>query len=242
MYNLNGPMRENVEKYFREYRGTYEKVYNSGFWRAYRRLAYRRLTGAAPASGPWSVLDIGGGALLSLPDLLEDARVREYVVVDLISHLPEGLPKVRFVQSDALSFLQGCPPANFDLAVIFGLLMYMEPAEARAVLSKLAGALRPGAAVVVHEAGGAGEAHLVTEGGLERSVDLAKLVEGLPFRLIVDETYDVLPLRRLVMAADRLLVRLLGRGVPARLFLALLGFERALGAGVDRLWVLRREG
>jgi len=233
-------MREKVEKYFREYRGTYEKVFNSGFWRAYRRLAYRRLAAQAPSSGPWRVLDVGGGALLSLPDLLEDARVREYVVVDLVSSLPEGVPKVRFVKSDALSFLRSCPAGGFDLAVIFGVLMYMEPAEARAVLEQLALALRPGAAVVVHEADRSGEAHLVTEGGLERSVDLDKLIEGLPFSVAADERFHVLPVRRVVMAADRALARVLGRGLPAGMFPALLGLERALGTGVDRLWVLKR--
>lgn len=232
-------MRENVEKYFREYRGTYEKVYNSGFWRAYRRLAYRRLAAEAPGGGPWRVLDIGGGALVSLPDLLADARVREYTVVDLVSSLPEGLPKVKFVKSDALSFLEGCPPGGFDLAVIFGVLMYMEPAEARSVLEKLASAMRPGGAVAVHEAHNSGEAHLVTEGGLERAVDLEGLIAGLPFRVTAKESVHVLPVRRLVMAADRQLGRL-GLGLPPGLFSALLGVERSLGTGVDRLWVLRR--
>ena len=141
---------EGIKAYYEGFED-YGTLYDTGFWRQYRREAGRLLAAALPARSGLRVLDLGGGALLSLRELHADPRVSEYVVVDLVVKLPPGLPKVATAESDILSYLKTYAGAPFDAVIFFGVLEYLKDADASEVLRRLPAVLARGGRVLVHE-------------------------------------------------------------------------------------------
>jgi SAM-dependent methyltransferase len=144
--------------------------YGRGLWRAYRRRA-ARLLAERLGPPPWRVLDLGGGSMPSLPDLLADPRLGSWLVVDLVDKLPTKPPKLSLEKADAATFIAGYRGQPFDAVLCFGLLMYLPPETARELLRGLASVTAPGALLLSHEP------HADAAPGLdarfERSVDAA---------------------------------------------------------------------
>lgn len=144
--------------------------YGRGLWRAYRRRAARLLADRL-GPPPWRVLDLGGGSLLSLPELVEDPRVASWTVVDLVDRLGARPPRVSVVVGDAARFIAEHRGEPFDAVVCFGLLMYLKPDASRALLAGLGRVVKPGALLLSHEPRARAAAGL--DAGIERPVDVS---------------------------------------------------------------------
>ncbi|UPT74553.1 MAG: class I SAM-dependent methyltransferase [Elusimicrobiota bacterium] len=175
------------------------------------------------------MLDLGGGSLLSLPDLVADPRVSSWTVVDLVDRLGERPPRVSFVKSDAARFVADWSGEPFDAVVCFGLLMYLPSDAARGLLDALPRVMKPGAALLSHEPNASAAGHL--ERGLERTA--AEPAEPRGWRVELREAHNH-PL--LWAAAARLNAPALWEGAAGDLLLAA---EARLGGGLDDLAVLR---
>lgn len=204
--------------------------YGRGPWRAYRRRAARLLSERL-GPGPWRVLDLGGGSMPSLPDLISDARLGSWLVVDLVDKLGAKPPRVEFVRADALSFVEAWHGEPFDAVVCFGLLMYLKPDDSRRLLAGLPSVLKPGGFLLSHEVNERGRAHL--NAALERPVDAAAEA-GAGFETAVREEHTHPLLRRL---AARFGPERLWEGTAGD---ALAALEAAAGGGLDTLTLLRR--
>ncbi|MBI4060216.1 MAG: methyltransferase domain-containing protein [Elusimicrobia bacterium] len=224
-------MGEGTKAYYEGFED-YGVLYDTGFWRQYRREAGRLLAAALPARTGLRVLDLGGGALLSLRELHADPRVSEYVVVDLVVKLPAGLPKVAATQSDILSYLRAYSGPPFDAVIIFGVLEYLKPADAEEVLRLVPGCLSPEGRVLVHEPNARAAAYMTRGQGEQRTVELESLLSGSGLALIERRDYH-LPRVRAVCAK-------LGLRSPALLRMG-LALERLLGGGADSLYLLKRD-
>jgi hypothetical protein len=216
-----------VARYFEDFEG-YGR-FNDGIWRAYRRLSYNRFVRRMAAKPPWRILDVGGGSLASLPDLLADERVLEYHIVDLVDNLKHKPSKLTFHKGDALTFARAYGGAKFDGAVVFGVLMYMPPERGCELLGLLSKALEPGAPVLVHEPNDRSTPYLNAE--MEHSVDVAALAGAAGF--------EVLSARNFNVPSCRGALRRLGPLAPS-LARATLAVEAAMNSGVDGLYLLRR--
>lgn len=205
--------------------------YGRGLWRAYRRRAARLLADRL-GPPPWRVLDLGGGSLLSLPDLAADPRVASWTVVDLVDRLGERPAKVSFVKDDAARFVAAWDGPPFDAVVCFGLLMYLQPEDSRAALSALARATAPSAILLAHEPGLGAERLL--DASTERPVDAAS--EARESWIPVHRERHNHP--RLWGAAARFGSETLWEGAAGD---ALLALEARLSGGLDELLLLRRK-
>lgn len=238
---------DDVQAYFAGQKDAYAAAYSRGFWAAYRRRIYHRIASRLPRApaGSLRVLDLGGGALLSLPDLLADPRVGRYVVVDVVDHLPPGLPKVESVAKDLQTYLAERRPGDerFHVVILFGVLMYLGPEHALKTVRRLPDVLESGGLIVSHEPNARAAPYLVSESGLERPVDAALLTEGTGLSVELTEDYDVPLLRGLLNRFDRLLGGLTGRKglvVSDRVARAVVRCETLLGMGVDRFTLLQK--
>jgi SAM-dependent methyltransferase len=205
----------------------YEDYGRRGLWKAYRRRAARRLA-ARLGPAPWRVLDLGGGSLLSLPELVSDPRVASWTVVDLVDRLASKPAGVSLVRGDAAAFVAGWTGEPFHAVVCFGLLMYLPPAGARSLLEGLPRILVPGGVLLSHEPNASAAAHL--EAGLERPAGGA----APPGWEELDAETHNHPL--LWAAASRLGSAALWEGTAGD---ALLSLEAAWGGGLDTLRLLR---
>jgi SAM-dependent methyltransferase len=219
-----------VEEHFKSF-SDYGR-YGRGPWRAYRRRA-ARLLAERLGPGPWRVLDLGGGSMPSLPDLIADPRLGSWLVVDLVDKLGEKPRRVEFRRADAAAFVESHQGEAFDAVVCFGLLMYLKPEDSRRLLSALPRILKPGGCLLSHEVNARGAAHL--NAAIERSVDVPTEA-GSSFELILREEHTHSWLRR---AAARLAPEPRWEG---RCGDALVALEAALGGGLDTLALLRRDG
>lgn len=206
--------------------------YGRGLWRAYRRRA-GRLLAERLGPPPWRVLDLGGGSMPSLPELLDDARVSSWQVVDLVDKLTPRPPKVAVHRGDVSAFVGSYDGPPFDAVICFGLLMYLRPETSRALLVSLAHVTREGALLLSHEPH-ASSASLL-DGALERPVDVA--AEAAPaWSPLLTERHNH---PRLWSAATRLIDDPLLEGPLGDAAMAL---EPRLGNGLDTLTLLRRAG
>ena len=221
-------MGEGTKAYYEGFED-YGTLYDTGIWRQYRRVAASMVIAALPDRPGLRVLDLGGGALLSLRELHADPRVSDYVVVDLVVRLPAGLPKVRSVTSDILSFIKGYSGPAFDAVIFFGVLEYLSDTDAAAALRLLPALLAPDGQVLVHEPNARAAAYMTRGDGEQKTVELEALLPGTGLELIERRDYD-LPRLRTVLAKLKI-------KSPA-LLRAALTFERALGGGVDSLYRL----
>lgn len=204
--------------------------YGRGLWRSYRRRA-GGLLAARLGAPPWRVLDLGGGSMPSLPELLADERVGSWQVVDLVDKLAPRPPKVAVHLGDAAAWVAAYDGPLFDAVVCFGLLMYLRPADARALLAGLRRVTAEGALLLSHEPHASSAGGL--DAGLERPVDVA--AEAAPaWSPVLTERHNH---PRLWGAAARL-------GAPGvwegALGGALVAAEARLGGGLDTLTLLRR--
>lgn len=202
--------------------------YGRGLWRAYRRRA-ARLLAAKLGPAPWRVLDLGGGSLLSLPDLVADPRVASWTVVDLVDRLGERPPKVSFVKDDAVRFVTAWSGPPFDAVVCFGLLMYLPPDAARGLLDALPRVMTPGASLLSHEPNASAATRLET--GLERAAAADAALLGWSRTLVETHNHPIW-----WAVAARLGRPRLWEGAAGD---ALLAAEAAWGGGLDTLAVLR---
>lgn len=233
MFNLGVSLtRESLEEYYRSVEG-YAGVYGRGLWRAYRRAAYEAVRPRLQALGrPLRVLDIGGGAMISLPELVADPTVAEYTIVDLVisPELPGG--KVRAVRADATEYLASCSPASFDAVVVFGVLYYWGKDKGGGLLSAIKRVVRADGCVLIHEPNAAAKG-LVEDFAEPFDLEPVAAQAGLT---VLERGRSHIPwLRRAVARWERLTGRPLGQGSCA----VLLGVERRWGGGVDTLCVLR---
>lgn len=204
--------------------------YGRGLWVAYRRRA-ARLLAERLGPGPWRVLDLGGGSMPSLPDLLADPRLGSWLVVDLVDKLPSKPPKLSLVQGDAAAFVASYRGEPFDAVLCFGLLMYLRPQASRGLLAGLAAMTKPGALLLTHEPHA--DAGPALDPSLERSVDAA--AEAAPaWTALLAERHNH---PRLWGWPTRFLP---SRCLEGRLGGALVSAEAALGGGLDELTLLRR--
>lgn len=210
----------------------YGDLYDTGFWRQYRREAASLLAASLPPRSGLRVLDLGGGALLSLREIHADPRVLDYVVVDLVVKLPAGLPKVSTVISDILSYLEDYSGPAFDAAVFFGVLEYLGDTDAREALRLLAGHLSRDAAVLVHEPNARAAAYMTRGAGEQKTIELESMLPGTGLFLAERRDYH-LPLLRAVYSKLGVKSAALLRGG--------LAIERALGGGMDSLYLLKRD-
>ena len=204
--------------------------YGRGPWRAYRRRAARLLSERlGPA--PWRVLDLGGGSMPSLPDLITDPRLDSWLVVDLIDKLGVKPARVSVLRADALEFVGSYRGEPFDAVVCFGLLMYLTTDDSTRLLSALSGILKPGGLLLSHEVNERGRPHL--DASIERPVDVASESDGAFETVLMEEHTH--PRARTVAA--RLGGESLWEGVLGD---ALVAWEAAWGGGLDTLSLLRR--
>ncbi len=208
----------------------YGNLYDTGFWRQYRREASGWLSARLPSRPGLRVLDLGGGATLSLRELHAEPRVAEYVVVDLVVKLPAGLPKVSSVESDLLTYLRSYRGQAYDAVVIFGVLEYLKDEDAAEALRLLPGLLVDGGAILVHEPNARAAAYMTRGDGEQKTVELRALLDGSGLALVGRRDYHV-PWVRAV-------AKRLGLRSPFALR-AGLALERALGSGMDSLYLLR---
>ncbi len=208
----------------------YGTLYDTGFWRQYRREAAAVLAAALPQRTGLRVLDLGGGAVLSLRELHADPRVSDYVVVDLVVKLPPGLAKVTSVTGDILSYLKAYRGPSFDAVVFFGVLEYLSDADAAEVLRLLPSRMTPDGRVLVHEPNARAAAYMTRGAGEQKTVELEALLPGTGLALIERRDYHV-PWVRAAYSK-------LGLTSPVALR-AGLALERSLGGGVDSLYLLK---
>lgn len=220
-----------VQQRFEDFPGGYAR-HGEGVWAAYRRLAFERLAPLLP-EGRLRVLDVGGGSLVSLPALLDDPRVDDYVVVDLVDKLAPR-PRLRVIRGDALDFCAAYDGPPFQAAVVFGVLMYLPPERASALVRRLAELLAPDAALLVHEPNARSAAHL--DPALERTVDVPELARAAGLEVVSREDFNV-PIVRGALAR---LGRTLGSAAVEAAAPAAVRFEALWGGGLDTLAVLRR--
>jgi SAM-dependent methyltransferase len=204
--------------------------YGRGPWRAYRRRA-ARLLAERLGPGPWRVLDLGGGSMPSLPDMIADPRLGTWLVVDLVDKLGKKPSRVEFQRGDAASFVESWRGEPFDAAVCFGLLMYLKPEDSRRLLAALPRVLKPGGFLLSHEVNERGRTYLNAE--LERPVDAAAEA-GDSFELVLREEHTHSLLRR---TAARIGPESLWEGPCGD---ALISLEAVLGGGLDTLTLLHR--
>jgi hypothetical protein len=204
--------------------------YARGPWRAYRRRAAKLLAGRL-GQGPWRILDLGGGSMPSLPDLISDPRLGSWLVVDLVDKLGAKPPKVSFQKSDAAAFVAGWRGEPFHAVVCFGLLMYLEPSAVRALLGALPAVLIPGGLLLSHEVNERGRPYL--DPALERPVDVAA-ASNPAFKLLLKEEHTHPRLRAL---PARLGPESLWEGACGD---ALVAAEALFGGGLDTMLLLRR--
>lgn len=221
-------MGEGTKAYYEGFED-YGTLYDTGFWRQYRREAARLLGGSLPDRPGLRVLDLGGGAVLSLRELHADPRVSDYVVVDLVVRLPAGLPKVSSAQGDAVAYLREHRGPPFDAIVLFGVLEYLKEGEVAELLRLLPRRLTPGGRVLVHDPNARAAAYMTRGAGEQRVIELEALLPGTGLRLVERRDYH-LPRLRAVYA--KLALRSPG------LLRAGLALERRLGGGIDSLYLL----
>lgn len=229
---MNG--RSNVARHFDGIKAEYGR-YGTGLWAAYRRAAETLLRSHLPER-PLRVLDLGGGALVSLPGLLEHPRLSEYVVVDLVDHLQPRPARLRVVRADALEYARSAETPPFDAAVIFGMLMYLTEERAAELLSRLRAIVAPGAPLIVHEPNETARPRL--DAALERPVDVARLARASGWDVLSTGCYNVPAVRAVCARVDRVF----GPLGPARCAPAAscaVALERRLGTGLDTLTLLR---
>lgn len=222
-------MGEGTKAYYEGFED-YGALYDTGIWRQYRREAAAILAAAISDKSGLRVLDLGGGALLSLRELHADPRVAEYTVVDLVVKLPAGIPKVKAVQSDAISYLKGYSGPAFDAVVIFGVLEYMSPKDAVEVLRLVSSRLAPGGKALIHEPNERAAAYMTQGQGEQRTVEVDRLLDGTGLELVERRDYDW-PRLRSLLTRFRITSPALLRGA--------LALEHAFGGGVDSLSLLR---
>jgi SAM-dependent methyltransferase len=203
--------------------------YGRGLWRAYRRRAAAMLASRL-GPGPWRVLDLGGGSLLSLPDLAADPRVASWTVVDLVDRLEDRPPALTVVRQDAVRFVRDYRGEPFQAVVSFGLLMYLRPEDSRALLAALGRACAPGAMLLSHEPNASSGA--VLEPSIERPVDVVEEARG-HWTPAARERHN----HPRVWGAAARLPPAVWEGAPGD---ALLAFEARLSGGLDTLTLLRK--
>lgn len=234
-------MDEELLRHYQTVSG-YDDLYNKGLWRSYRLIATGLLRDALPPV-PARILDLGGGAMLSLPALaLDEGRVAEWTVVDMVDRLRPCPPRVRVIVSDALEFVRRAPEAAYDAAVVFGLLTYLSPESARAIVQRLSSVLKPGGLLLLHEPNRSSRRLL--KSGLEKPVDMdALLTPDSGFEQLYRRDFNIPLLRAVSSRVDRA-ARSFGAAPPSEGWFGrrILGLEAALGGGLDTLLLLRRRG
>lgn len=228
MISHDNSAHEQVSSFYKKF-VNYQNLYNRGLWKEYRELACDLLVGGLGDREQLRVLDLGGGAMASLPSLLGSSRVTQYTVVDLVVQIPKELEKLTLVENDILSFLASYDGPSFDAVVIFGVLEYLRPGEAKEVMRRLPPILSEGARVLVHEPNSRAGRHLAKGDGRQRTIELDGVLPGTGLLLSKREDYHVIWLRRVFS---------LLRIHHPKLLRAGLAFERQLGGGVDSLYLL----
>ncbi len=205
--------------------------YGRGLWRAYRRRAARLLV-ERMGPAPWRVLDLGGGSLLSLPDLVADPRVASWTIVDLVDRLGPRPPRVNVIVGDAGRFVAEHRGEPFDAVVCFGLLMYLKAEASRSLLAALGTVVKPGAVLLSHEPRAAAAAGL--DAAIERPVDAAAEAAPGGWSPVLREGHNV---PAVWGTAARLGP---GRAWEGFLGSALLSLETRFEGALDELTLLRR--
>jgi cyclopropane fatty-acyl-phospholipid synthase-like methyltransferase len=219
---------ESVKSFYKKF-DNYQDLYNQGFWKEYRKIAADMILADFGNCSSLRVLDLGGGAMASLPTLLADDLVHNYTIVDLVVRISSDLQKVNLIENDILSFLESYDGPRFDAVVIFGVLEYLSTEDAIKVLSKLPAVMSPRGRVLVHEPNARAERHLSKGQGKQHAIELGALLTGTGLRLGARCDYHLIWLRRLLNLSPFRFPALLKAGLTC---------ERYFGGGVDSLYLL----
>jgi hypothetical protein len=227
--NKSAPSYESVKSFYTDF-DNYQDIYNRGFWKEYRQIAADMiLASSGDGVAEINILDLGGGAMASLPSLLANDSIASYTIVDLVIRVSAELQKMKLIESDIRRFLESYCGPRYDAVVIFGVLEYLNKNDAIEVLRKLPKVMSPRARVVVHEPNTRAERHLEKGKGKQHAIELSTLLQGSGLRMKERRDYHLIWLRRIV--------NLIPFKVP--LFFKLgLAIERYLGGGVDSLYLL----
>ena len=195
------------------------------------------------------VLDLGCGRMCSLPQLLSNKNVELYHCVDnsleSIQELKEhttGFDNVKIDACDIFSFIEDCT-LEYDVILMFGVLMYFERDSALNLSGKLRKLLKPGGLFVLHEPNLRAKKYLDEHSYPLSSAFLSKLCETGKWRVEHQRHYNIFLIRKIV---TRLLL-LFKISTGSRLYTLLRKMEFAVETlfskvrfGVDSMIVLRK--